>query len=727
MNLADTITTPANDEIVIYELPGLNDPESILIPVFHASWKLHHTWASSPDDFGMPFLIVLRPAEARDYEVVYDKIRRKYTQFSTAPELREPPPTDQFEAAAHEEQQVDGDPADDLVMEDVVLTRAELADRQQVKKSVTIRVQGYIRSFSFYHVSDDDNKLPTSVERTLSLLPDLQEYLRPPEPAEVEEEPLQRMQSLAPSAMESVHLENSPIPVVEEEDDTVAPTPTCHTQFPGFSITDDEPRQPPQEDVVDDFINISVFDDNAQLSDGEMLPSLQPTPSPSMMDSDDENVTASQLGIGIRATAPSPNGIVEEPLPTYTSLFSQHQQQEYESKDASVPDVPTLKLGDALLCEWSEAAYQHIFANPDHPTHWNPTQTWIDPNPAPEQEPRKKTNIDLDDCLDEFGREEQLGQDDLWYCPRCKEHRQAKKTLQLWRVPDIFAVHLKRFSANRGWRDKLDNLIEFPLQGLDLTQRVGDKSILAEGERLVYDLFAVDNHYGGLGGGHYTAHAQNFVDGKWYCFDGTSRISRTFSPVFGSGRGLIIADSSVRPVNPEDCVTAAAYLLFYKRRSDSPLGGNTSRLIAEYLTQVEEEQNKAIEEGEEGEDEQSSSTTASPKLDGEDESSSSSSPFPSVMSKGFKTSLLTSSKYTTIDHQMTPTTWGGGWSNRLNRAHLNSTSHKSTAEANEAGQPNYADPETEMLGMEFRGPDDDDVDLISTGPEDRDINPEGEN
>ena len=124
-----------------------------------------------------------------------------------------------------------------------------------------------------------------------------------------------------------------------------------------------------------------------------------------------------------------------------------------------------------------------------------------------------------------------MGQDDLWYCPRCKEHRQAKKTLQLWRVPDIFAVHLKRFSANRGFRDKLDNLIEFPQVDLDLTDRVGDKKWVADergGEKLIYDLFAVDNHYGGLGGGHYTAYAQNFVDGKWYYFDGPTSLLRPY-------------------------------------------------------------------------------------------------------------------------------------------------------------------------------------------------------
>jgi ubiquitin carboxyl-terminal hydrolase 4/11/15 len=96
-------------------------------------------------------------------------------------------------------------------------------------------------------------------------------------------------------------------------------------------------------------------------------------------------------------------------------------------------------------------------------------------------------------------------------------------------VPDIFAVHLKRFSSTRSFRDKLDNLVEFPLRDFDLTDRVGDKTWIQQergGEELVYDLFAVDNHYGGLGGGHYTAYAQNFADGEWYYYDGMSYLQR---------------------------------------------------------------------------------------------------------------------------------------------------------------------------------------------------------
>lgn len=42
----------------------------------------------------------------------------------------------------------------------------------------------------------------------------------------------------------------------------------------------------------------------------------------------------------------------------------------------------------------------------------------------------------------------------------------------------------------------------------------------------IYDLFAVDNHYGGLGGGHYTSYVKNNIDNRWYYFD-DSRVSST--------------------------------------------------------------------------------------------------------------------------------------------------------------------------------------------------------
>lgn len=58
------------------------------------------------------------------------------------------------------------------------------------------------------------------------------------------------------------------------------------------------------------------------------------------------------------------------------------------------------------------------------------------------------------------------------YCPNCKRHQQATKKFDLWSLPKILVVHLKRFSYSRYWRDKLDTVVEFPVRwvpGLSVT------------------------------------------------------------------------------------------------------------------------------------------------------------------------------------------------------------------------------------------------------------------
>lgn len=39
-----------------------------------------------------------------------------------------------------------------------------------------------------------------------------------------------------------------------------------------------------------------------------------------------------------------------------------------------------------------------------------------------------------------------------------------------------------------------------------------------KGVSMVYDLYAVSNHFGSLNGGHYTASAKN-PDGRWYYYN----------------------------------------------------------------------------------------------------------------------------------------------------------------------------------------------------------------
>lgn len=45
--------------------------------------------------------------------------------------------------------------------------------------------------------------------------------------------------------------------------------------------------------------------------------------------------------------------------------------------------------------------------------------------------------IGLDTCLKAFTKEEELGEDELYYCSKCKKHRLAAKKLEIWRLPPI--------------------------------------------------------------------------------------------------------------------------------------------------------------------------------------------------------------------------------------------------------------------------------------------------
>ncbi|GFQ03504.1 ubiquitin carboxyl-terminal hydrolase 8 [Phtheirospermum japonicum] len=148
-------------------------------------------------------------------------------------------------------------------------------------------------------------------------------------------------------------------------------------------------------------------------------------------------------------------------------------------------------------------------------------------------------SISLYKCVEAFLKEEPLGPEDMWYCPNCKEHRQANKKLDLWRLPEILVIHLKRFSYTKFSKNKLETHVDFPIDEFDLSNYVIQKNNTVCSR---YKLYAVSNHYGGMGGGHYTAFAKHRLD-RWYKFD----------------------DSHVYSVTEEQIKTQSAYVLFYKR------------------------------------------------------------------------------------------------------------------------------------------------------------------
>ncbi|CAI4226860.1 unnamed protein product [Auanema sp. JU1783] len=126
-----------------------------------------------------------------------------------------------------------------------------------------------------------------------------------------------------------------------------------------------------------------------------------------------------------------------------------------------------------------------------------------------------RKEIRLEECIDLFTKKEELEEEDSWYCPQCKKHQRASKKLELWKLPEILIVHLKRFQYSRWTREKLEQLVQIPVRNFELNSKLAN----SRHEHIKYDLIAVTHHMGGMGGGHYTATALNKSTKKWYDFN----------------------------------------------------------------------------------------------------------------------------------------------------------------------------------------------------------------
>ncbi|GAN06886.1 cysteine proteinase [Mucor ambiguus] len=163
--------------------------------------------------------------------------------------------------------------------------------------------------------------------------------------------------------------------------------------------------------------------------------------------------------------------------------------------------------------------------------------------------PSKKlrlSSVTLYQCLDYFVKEETLDKEDAWRCPKCEKKRKATKQLTLTRLPDVLLIHLKRFSMDGHFRNKLDATVRCATRGLDLSGYVPmsmTPSPPQDRPSFVYDLYAVSNHYGSISGGHYTACVRDGYSDKWHYFD----------------------DSKMYLLEESKVVTKAAYNLFYVR------------------------------------------------------------------------------------------------------------------------------------------------------------------
>ena len=149
----------------------------------------------------------------------------------------------------------------------------------------------------------------------------------------------------------------------------------------------------------------------------------------------------------------------------------------------------------------------------------------------------------LNDCLKLFCEEELLSNDNMWYCNKCQKHKQAKKQIRFFKLPNYLIIQLKRFKNTNGFfyssNDKNDIFIKYPINNLDLSNYMDDRV----GNKQKYDLYAVINHHGEISEGHYTSICK--INDNWILFN-DSRLSKIDNPI-----------------------NKDAYLLFYRRNEQT--------------------------------------------------------------------------------------------------------------------------------------------------------------
>ena len=183
-------------------------------------------------------------------------------------------------------------------------------------------------------------------------------------------------------------------------------------------------------------------------------------------------------------------------------------------------------------------------------------------------------HINIYDCFKKFVRKETLAEDNKWFCPKCKEDQRATKKIDFFKMPNILVVHLKRFNNN----SKIESVVDFPIHDLDISEFLVPSSRQG-GDNEKYELFAIANHYGSMGFGHYTAYAKNYHNGRWYDFN----------------------DSSVSETSESSLVSSSAYVLFYKKKNIGDI--NLDEIYNKKFYDYEPEAQKEKEEKEQKEKE----------------------------------------------------------------------------------------------------------------------------
>ena len=69
--------------------------------------------------------------------------------------------------------------------------------------------------------------------------------------------------------------------------------------------------------------------------------------------------------------------------------------------------------------------------------------------------------VSIEECIAEFNKSNILDDFNTWFCPKCKDHVNAKQRIQLWTLPNMLMFHLKRFSNKE---KKNQQQVVFPIE-----------------------------------------------------------------------------------------------------------------------------------------------------------------------------------------------------------------------------------------------------------------------
>jgi ubiquitin carboxyl-terminal hydrolase 9/13 len=158
-------------------------------------------------------------------------------------------------------------------------------------------------------------------------------------------------------------------------------------------------------------------------------------------------------------------------------------------------------------------------------------------------------------CLRKFSEEEMLCERNKFHCDNCGGLQEAEKRMKIKRLPQILALHLKRFKYTEDLQrlQKLFHRVVYPFY-LRLFNTTDD----AEDSDRLYELYSVVVH---IGGGPYHGHYVSIVkteDRGWLLFDDelVEPVSKDYVQQFFGGEPVPGAQDAKQ--------LACAYVLFYQ-------------------------------------------------------------------------------------------------------------------------------------------------------------------